>query len=110
MTARHIVAAATLFGGCALQVLAVLGLVTMRDVYDRLHYVGLAGIGGLLVAIAIVVQESFSLIGDKSLATGAVLLLFGPVLVHATARSLRIREHGDWRHAIEACAEDRLRG
>lgn len=100
------VATMLLIGGCALQVLAVIGLATMRDVYDRLHYVGLAGIGGLLVAVAIVVQESFWLIGDKSLATGAVLVLFGPVLVHATARSLRVREHGDWRAGIDACAEE----
>ncbi len=97
MSARHVVASVLLIGGGTLEVLAVIGVAVMRDVYDRLHYVGLAGFGGLLVASAIVVQESFSLIGDKSLATAAVLVLFGPVLVHTTARSLRVREHGDWR-------------
>lgn len=107
MTARHILATVLLIGGCTLQVLAVVGLAAMRDPYDRLHYVALTGFGGLLVAVAIVVQESFSLIGDKSLATGAVLVLFGPVLVHATARSLRVREHGDWRAGIERYREDR---
>ncbi len=97
MSARHVVATVLLIGGGALELLAVVGVAVMRDVYDRLHYVGLAGFGALLVAVAIVVQESFSLIADKSLATAAVVVLFGPVLVHTTARSLRVREYGDWR-------------
>ena len=101
MNWRHVVGTILLIAGCGLEVLAVLGVVVMRDVYDRLHYVGLAGYGALLVAVAIVVRESFSLIGDKALATAAVLVLLGPVLAHATARSLRIRERGDWRKGIE---------
>jgi multisubunit Na+/H+ antiporter MnhG subunit len=98
---RSVVTTVLLVAGCSLEVLAVLGLVVMRDVYDRLHYVGLAGYGALLIAGAIVVRESFSLIGDKALATGAVLVLLGAVLVHGTARSLRVRQHGDWRADIE---------
>lgn len=105
MSWRHIVASVLLFGGCSLQVLAVLGLVVMRNAYDRLHCLGLAGYGALLAACAIVVRESFSLIGDKALLTGLVLVLFGPVLAHTTARSLRIREHGDWRAQIERYRE-----
>ncbi|HLH15188.1 MAG TPA: monovalent cation/H(+) antiporter subunit G [Solirubrobacteraceae bacterium] len=101
MSWRHVAATVLLCAGCSLQVLAVLGLVVMRNAYDRLHYLGLAGYGALLIAVAIVVRESFSLIGDKSLMTGAVLALFGPVLAHTTARSLRAREHGDWRARIE---------
>ena len=84
-----------------LELFAVIGLVVMRDVYDRLHYVGLAGYGALLVAVAILARESFSLIGDKALATGVLLVLIGPVVVHTTARSFRTRERGDWREGIE---------
>jgi multisubunit Na+/H+ antiporter MnhG subunit len=73
----------------------------MRDALDRIHYVGLAGYGALLVGVAIVVRESFSLIGDKALLCGAVLVVLGPILIHTTARSLRIREHGDWREGID---------
>jgi len=94
---RHVAGTVLLIAGCSLELLAVLGLVVMRDVYDRLHYVGLAGYGALLVAVGIVVRESFSLIGDKALVTAAVLVVLGPLLTHATARSLRIRERGDWR-------------
>jgi multisubunit Na+/H+ antiporter MnhG subunit len=102
---RHVVASVLLVGGCTLEVLAVLGLLAMRNAYDRLHCLGLAGYGGLLAACAIVVRESFSLIGDKALVTGLVLVLFGPVLAHTTARSLRIRERGDWRADIERYRE-----
>ena len=94
-----------LVAGVAIELLAVLGLVVMRDAFDRLHYVGLAGYGALLVGISILVREGFSLIGDKALLTGALLITFGPVLVHATARSFRIREHGDWRQEIETHVE-----
>lgn len=91
--------------GATLQVLAALGLIVMRDVFDRLHYVGLAGFGVLLIGVSILVQESFSLIGDKALATGVLLALVGPILVHATARSFRTRLKGDWREGIEDLEE-----
>jgi monovalent cation/proton antiporter MnhG/PhaG subunit len=97
----QVIATVLLVVGVVIELVAVLGVVVMRDAYDRLHYVGLAGYGALLIAIAILVRESWSLIGDKALATGAVLLLVGPALVHTTARSFRTRERGDWREGIE---------
>jgi multisubunit Na+/H+ antiporter MnhG subunit len=106
MSARHVAASVLLIAGCSLQVLAVIGLAVMRDAYDRLHYLGLAGYGALLIGVAILVRESFSLIGDKALLTGVMLAVFGPVLGHATARSLRIRERGDWRPRDERSAGD----
>jgi multisubunit Na+/H+ antiporter MnhG subunit len=96
-----------LIAGVAIELLAVLGAIAMRDPFDRLHYVGLAGFGALLVGAAILVRESWSVIGDKALATGAILALFSPVLVHATARSFRIRTRGDWREGIEQHTEER---
>jgi multisubunit Na+/H+ antiporter MnhG subunit len=98
---REVIATVVLVAGCSLEALAVIGLVAMRDPYDRLHYVGLAAYGALLAGLAILVRESFSLIGDKALLTGVLLAVFGSVLVHVTARSLRVREHGDWRADIE---------
>jgi multisubunit Na+/H+ antiporter MnhG subunit len=106
VSASHVIATVLLIAGAALELFAVLGLVVMRDVYDRLHYVGLAGYGALSIGIAILVRESFSLIGDKALATGIVLLIIGPVLVHTTVRSFRTREAGDWREGIESKVED----
>lgn len=101
MSWRAVVALILLIIGGSIQLLAVLGLVVMRNVYDRLHYVGLASFGTLLIGIAIVFRESFSLIGDKSLLVAATLVLVGPVVVHTTARSLLIRQRGDWRAALE---------
>ena len=108
MSWRQVLATVLLVAGCSLEVLAVIGVVAMRDVYDRLHYVSLAGYGALLVSAGIVVRESFSVIGDKSLATGAVLVVLGAFLVHATARSLRVRQCGDWRAADEELDQETL--
>ena len=105
MSWRAVVAVALLIAGGLLELVAVLGLCVMRDVYDRLHYVGLAGFGALLIAVAIVVRESFSLIGDKALLVGVVLVLTGPIMVQTTARSLLIRDLGDWREKTRRTEE-----
>lgn len=107
MSWRHVAATVLLATGGSLELLAVLGLVLMRNAYDRLHYLGLAGYGALLVGVAVLVRQSFSLIGDKAIATGLLVALLGPVLGHVTARSLRIREHGDWRAQVERYREER---
>ena len=96
-----VVALILLIGGLVLDVFAVLGLSVMRDVFDRLHYVGLAGYGALLIAASILVRESWSLIGTKALATAGLLLVIGPVLLNTTARSFRTRERGEWNAGIE---------
>jgi multisubunit Na+/H+ antiporter MnhG subunit len=106
VTVKHAIATVLLIGGATLEVLSVLGVAVMRDVYDRLHYVGLAGFGALLIGISILVRESWSLIGDKALATGVLLVLLSPVLVHTTVRSIRTRELGDWREGIDELHED----
>jgi len=98
---REVVALVLLIAGGLLELLSVLGLCVMRDVYDRMHYVGVAGFGAILIAVAIVFRESFSLIGDKALLVGVVLVITGPVLVQTTARSFLVREHGDWRAQVE---------
>jgi multisubunit Na+/H+ antiporter MnhG subunit len=105
MSWRAVVAIILLAAGGTLELLAVLGLCVMRSVYDRLHYVGLAGFGALLIAVSIVVRESFSLIGDKALLVGVILVITGPIMVQSTARSLLIRERGDYRAGIEEVRE-----
>lgn len=99
------IATIVLVCGALLECFAVVGMAVMRDVYDRLHYVGLAGYGALLVGVSILAHENFSLIGDKALATGLLLALIGPVVVHTTARSFMTRERGDWREGIDKEAE-----
>jgi monovalent cation/proton antiporter MnhG/PhaG subunit len=97
VTFKALLVAALLVLGVGLQLLACLGLVAMRDSFARLHYVGAAGFGVAAIAAAILVEESFSIVGDKALACGLFVLLTGPVLVHVTARSARVRRGGEWR-------------
>lgn len=106
MSWREWAATILLVAGGGIEVLAVLGLCVMRNVYDRLHYVGLAGFGALLIGAGVVFRESFSLIGDKALLVGVVLVATGPVLTHTTMRSMLTRERGAWDAGIEAVAED----
>ena len=106
MTAGHVIATGLLVLGVAVEIVSVVGVTAMRDVYDRLHYVGLAGFGALLVGASVLVREGFSLIGNKALFAGAFMALLGPVLVHATARSMRTRQLGDWRDGVEQHRED----
>ena len=105
MSWHAVVAVILLITGGLLELIAVLGVCVMRDAYDRLHYVGVAGFGALLISVAILVRESFSLIGDKALIVGAMLVLAGPILVQTTVRSLLIRELGDWRTRARERAE-----
>jgi multisubunit Na+/H+ antiporter MnhG subunit len=102
---RAVAAVILLIAGGLLELTAVLGTCVMRDAYDRLHYPGLAGIGALLITLAVLVRESFSLIGDKALLVGVILVLAGPVVAQTTMRSLLIRELGDWRSKARERAE-----
>lgn len=97
MSWYQILAAILLIAGGLLELLAVLGVCVMRDAYDRLHYPGLAAFGAFLICLAVLIRESFSLIGDKALLVGVILVLTGPIVTQTTVRSLLIRELGDWR-------------
>jgi monovalent cation/proton antiporter MnhG/PhaG subunit len=96
MSVRQFVEYVLLVLGTGTLVLSAVGVLAMRSVYDRLHYVGSASVGAALVCVAVTVRESFSLIGNKTLLIAFMLLVTGPVLVHATARAARIRERGSW--------------
>lgn len=87
--------------GVGLGVVATLGVVVMRDWQDRIHYAGLSSLGVVCVALAVLVRESFSLIGDKALVTAVVMLVASPVVNHVVLRSGRIRTLGDWRRNVD---------
>jgi multisubunit Na+/H+ antiporter MnhG subunit len=87
--------------GAGLGVIATLGVVAMRDWQDRLHYVGLSGLGVVCIGVAVLVRESFSVIGDKALFTAVVMLFASPVVNHVIVRSGRLRTLGDWRRNVD---------
>jgi monovalent cation/proton antiporter MnhG/PhaG subunit len=83
--------------GVACEVVACLGIVAMRDAYDRLHFVGPASLGAILIAGAIWAREGPSGIALKATVVAVFVLVASPALAHATARAARISERGDWR-------------
>lgn len=93
------IAVDVLLGLAVLVVLvSVVGVVAMRDVYQRIHYVTpISIVAPVLVAIAVSVKEGWDEnTGATWLALGFVVLV-SPFLSHATMRAARIRERGDWR-------------
>jgi monovalent cation/proton antiporter MnhG/PhaG subunit len=97
VSARDGIAYVLLGLGVACEVVAVLGLVAMRDVYDRLHYAGPATLGAILIAAAMWVYQGPSQIAVEAALVAAIVVIASPALAHGTARAARISEHGDWR-------------
>jgi len=93
------VAVAVLLGGAVLlQAVSVLGVLLMPHVYDRLHFLAPASsVAPWLAAGAIWAKEALDHSGVIALLVAVFLLVFQPVLTHATARAARMRELGDWR-------------
>jgi multicomponent Na+:H+ antiporter subunit G len=91
---RDTIAAALLIAGAAVELLACAGVVLMRDALDRLHYAAAGTLAAILVAAAVLVRDSFSLIGAKSIVVAVLVLVTSPVLTHYTARALAEREGG----------------
>jgi len=93
MNASSVVVAALLVLGVTIELVCCIGVLVMDDAYDKLHYLGPAAIvGPLVIAAAVVVRESLSQAGIKALLTAALLIVASPVLTHATARALYIRQ------------------
>lgn len=87
--------------GVGLGLIATLGVVVMRDWMDRIHYAGLSSLAVVFVALAVLVRESFSLIGDKALLIAVVMLVASPIANHVIIRSGRKRTLGDWRRNVD---------
>jgi multisubunit Na+/H+ antiporter MnhG subunit len=85
---RDAVATALLLAGVAVELLACAGVVLMRSALDRLHYTAAGTLAALLVAAAVIVRDSFSLIGNKALVVGLLVLVTAPVLTHFTAQAV----------------------
>jgi multisubunit Na+/H+ antiporter MnhG subunit len=87
---RGTIAWVLLAAGGALQVMAVLGVVLLRDALDRLHYLAPSSLAAMLITAAIIVRESFSQIGIYALLLTGFLVFTGPVLAHATGRAIEL--------------------
>ncbi len=102
MTAREVLAD-VLLGLAVLTVAsASLGVLLMRDAYQKLHFVTPAAlVAPLLVALAIFVQAGLYENTGETLVALFFMVVAGPYLSHATMRAIRVREKGDWRPGRE---------
>jgi len=74
------------------ELLCCVGLIVMRNIYDRLHYATAATtVPPFLLAAAVIVEEDWTQPGINALVVAAALFLMNPVLAHATARAARTR-------------------
>ena len=95
MSVSALVVALLLAVAVGIELLCCLGVLVMRDVFDRLHYLGPATtLGPLALVVAVLVEHSSAQAIIKILLIGMVLIFTGPVLTHAIARAARVRERG----------------
>jgi monovalent cation/proton antiporter MnhG/PhaG subunit len=92
VSAQDVVIGVLVGAGVAAELLCCLGLVLMRDVYDRLHYAMAAStLPPFFIATAVIVDEGWTQPGINALLVAFVLFVVNPVLAHATARAARSR-------------------
>ena len=84
--------------GVGIQLASILGVLVARGVFNRLHFTGPAAmVAPAPIAAALVLANNLGQVGVKALLVALTLFVLNPVLVHATARAVRIREFGEWR-------------
>ena len=95
MTARDLIVDVLLVLGVGTELICCVGVLLMRNAFDRLHYSSAATtVGPVLIGAAVLVRESVSAGGLQTIATVSLLFLLNPVVLIATARAARrIEEH-----------------
>ena len=79
--------------GVGTELLCCVGILTMRNVYNRLHFTGLAAlVGPITITAAVLSQEGLSQAGIKAILITLMLLIVNPILTHTTARAIYLRE------------------
>ncbi len=97
MSVGDVAVAVLLALGVASALMSALGLLASRDPYDQLHFTGPATvIAPVVITAAVLIEEPLSSAGIKAVLVAVVMLATGPLLLHATARAVRIRERGRW--------------
>ncbi len=97
MTARDLIVDVLLALGVGAELICCLGVLLMRNAFDRLHYSSAATtVGPVLIGAAVLVRESVSAGGLQTIATITLVFLLNPVVEIATARAaLRIRDRAE---------------
>ncbi len=83
--------------GVVSAVLSCIGVLVMKDLYERLHYLAPpATLSAICFCAAVVIDKHLSQAGIKALFILVVLLWMNAVLTHATARAARVRQFRRW--------------
>jgi multicomponent Na+:H+ antiporter subunit G len=84
-----------LVAGVVVEIMSCIGVLVVKDVFDRLHYLGPAcTLGPVFIAAAVVISEGFSPAGNKAILVAVIIVATSPALTHATARAARVRGSG----------------
>jgi len=95
---RNVAVDVILAAAVALVLASTVGLLAMRDTYQRVHYLTpLALVAPLLLGVAILVQSGSAVSSSLTWLALLFVVVTGPFLSHATIRAIRIREAGEWR-------------
>lgn len=98
MTAREVLADSLLGLAVAIVLASSVGILVMRDAYQKLHYVTPAAlVAPVIVGLAVLAQSGLTLDTAETGLALVFVVIAGPFLSHATIRAARIRETGDWR-------------
>lgn len=98
VSAQSVVADVLLACAVALVLACAVGVLLMRDVYQKLHFLTpVSVVAPVLVACAVTVRAGWAEPTGQSWLAVAIVCAASPVLGHATVRAARIRERGDWR-------------
>ena len=98
MTPQAIVADVLLGLAVVLVLASSVGILVMRDPYQKLHFLTpLALIAPLTVGLAVLVRSGWSENSSETWLALLFVVIGSPFLTHATIRAARIREKGDWR-------------
>lgn len=86
-----------LCGAVLITLVSVLGMLRMRDPYQRMHYISPpASLSAIFITISIFLQQGMKPESFKALFTTAVLICMNTIVTHAAARAFRIAETKDW--------------
>ncbi len=93
---KHFIVAGLLIAAVGVEWISCLGLMRMRNPYDRLHAASPACIlPPILLAAAVCMESGFSQSAIKVLLIGASVVFCSPIVTHVVARAawLRKRRH-----------------
>jgi monovalent cation/proton antiporter MnhG/PhaG subunit len=102
---REVVVYLLLALGTGVAGIACLGLLAMRDLYDRLHYLAPISLAAVAFTAAIWIEDGPSVIALKASLLTLIVLVSSPVVTHVIAQAARQRERGDWRLGPEEDVE-----